>query len=814
MNVPDEHYDITGAEIEVTDELKAAGNKSSLTENFTDQEHQIAARADELVANGEVGSIKDKGVIGSLLEKNPIMSDGVRALFSKSPVAQTIATHIGEIATGTRGKVATSAALHKNIIERRILMRVNPVLKRSQVEYLSKRGIKQWNLFKFNGSGKRAFDKELLDELAGRWSGKVSEHVDESIRRAADAIDDATKRGLDELKAAGWRGADDVQWRSGWFPLLWSGEAISKLKSAGRLDAGKKVLTIAYTNAGMSEELATRLSDAVINRSLAKAADIEFNPAMLFTKQGRGDLERMLIEAKVSDLDRRGIMKLVEKESSNGINKRTEIDLTTEFDGVRVMDLIQGDVNNLISRWTQRTAGMAGLAKKGIKDFDTIDSFKKLARTQAAAAGEDVEKLGNSVDAIFDTILAKPVFKGVSRNVRRVMDWSLATKLGQIGFAQTAEMSNISAAHGLYQSIKSIPEANKIYKQLLRAAETGDWDNIDKAFMGEIQVWGGQMIDEHLLYRPSVHLDETVDTGWLGVVDNVQAVAVDALGTYSGMYRVKGIEQTLTLMLQAQKVANLMKGKITKAKGLRLEELGWGPETVQRIKKQMDLHATYDKKVLDRLNLEKWDADARAEYLQGMHRHVNSAIQLPMAGEGTYWMHQDVAAMLMQFRGFPMLAVEKQTGRHLLAGDQEATAAFMYGLAWSSVASLAKTYTNATGRSDRDEYLKQRLTPSALSMQSLNYASSFSLLGDLTGVLGGLAGMPIDGYYGGLAPVLSGGARAYKGASNIIGAANPLSDTTLTERGVRNAMSAIPLMNTIGPTVISNQVLNWSLKEK
>ena len=392
-------------------------------------------------------------------------------------------------------------------------------------------------------------------------------------------------------------------------------------------------------------------------------------------------------------------MTLVSKETA-AMPKRTDLDLTTQYKDIRLLDLVNSNHGDMTSRWIQRTSGMVGAAKKGLASFDDVDSMKKLARSQAAMHGEDAEVLGKSIDAIFDQLFARPVNGGVSRNVRRVMDWSLVTKLGQIGFAQVAEMSNISAAHGLIQSISTIPGAAKVYKQLRQAAKSGDFSNVDKQWMAELQVIGGQLYDEHLLYRPSVHLDETVDTGWMGTFDNVSAVAVDTLGTVSGMYAVKGVEQVMTTMLHTDKVVKALKGKLTKAKLGRVGELGWGDDTIARIKKQIDTHTTYDKGVLDRLNLEKWDVDARAEFLQGIHRHVSQAIQLPMVGESTYWMHSDVAALLLQFRSFPLLAIEKQSGRHLIAGDQEAAMAVMYGLGWSSLAGLVKTYSNATGRSD------------------------------------------------------------------------------------------------------------------
>ncbi len=804
MTQSDELYDTSGRDIPITDEVKEFNKQSTLTANLSERQHQVAARAAHMVQDGDVSKV-DKGFLKTMLEKNPLITDGLRLLTSKSPVAKVVASHIGELATGARNGIATTSTMHKLIHETAYLKMI-PVLEETQAKFLSARGIKQWNVFKYNGKGKAQFDEELMLELGRRYAGKASEAIDPHIKRAADAIDEATRRGLDDLKAAGWAGADEVKWKTGYAPLIWSTQKLMKVVNAGRMDDLTGVLTQAYTNVGMSAQLAKRLSGAIIQRKLKGAADMDFNPAALFSKASRGDLELILREGNVSELDIAGILKLTDRAEAGKMATRTNIDIGTEVNGLRVLDLIETDTGNLMSRWAQETGGRVGLAKKGITSFDDIDSYKSLVRTQAAAAGEDAEKMGGSVDAIFDTLLARPVNGGVSRNMRRLLDWSMVTKLGQLGFAQVAEMNNISAAHGLFQSLMKVPTAAKMYRQLSKAAKTGDFTKLDKHWMGELQVLGGQMYDEHLLLRPTVRLDETVDTGWMATMDNVMAMAQDKIGYVSGMYQVKGIEQTMVTMMQGDKIVRTLKGALNGKKLKRAGELGWGDKTIKRINENINKHVTYDRGVLDRLNLEQWDQLTRTEFISGMHRHVNQLIQRGFAGESSYWMHSDVAAMILQFRSFPLTAVEKQTGRHLLAGDAQTGLAMMYGMGWATTASMAKAYSSSIGRPDAAAYLEKRLSPEALIMQSMNYNPMASIGGDLIGAAASFTGMTSGASRGGgiIPPSISGLQQAYQGASNIVGSLNPLSDTKLTERGVRNTFSAMPLGTTIPMTWISN----------
>jgi len=774
--------------------------------NMSQREAEISAASEELVKSNNILSIPKK-MITKLLEKNPLMTDGFRLLMSKSPTAKAIASHIGELAIGQRKGISRTAATYKEV-QQRLYLKMIPVIEDAKVKYLSSIGIKKWNPFKYHGEGARRFDMAIQEEMARRHMG-IIEEVNEHIARAASAIDDSMKRITRDLKEAGWEGADDIQWKSGYMPLRWSSAKIMKIVHSGKRPQLQRLLAKAYGNVGMSEELSERLANAIIRRKLEGAADLDFNPSTLFSKSGRGALEQMLRESGVSELDIRGIMKVTEKQT-RGVHTRTDIDLTTQSEGLAVFDIMETDVGNILSRFAQEQAGKYGLAKKGIKSFDDIDAYRNVVRRESADLGEDAVNIGAATDAIFDSLLARPVNGGVSRNVRRMLEWTMVSKLGQVGFAQVAEMNNTFAAHGFISTMKTVPKAIKMYKLLLKAAKSGEFTKEELGFLGEMQALGGQMFDEHLLLRPGVRLDETLDAGWKGVMDNISAMASDKLGYLSGMYQIKGMEQTLVMILQSNKVAKVLKGKMTKKALSRLSDLGWDEKVVAGIKKNIDAHAVFSKGALDRLNLEQWDEAARLDFIHGMHRHVNQQIQLGFAGEGSFRLHSDVGALFTQFRRFPLLALEKQTGRHLMNGDPEAGLAFLYGAGWASVASLAKTYSNTVGMSKerKKKYLKQRLSPQAVGAQALNYGSSFSILGDIAGAGGSLLGWTDRAARGGglTPPVWSAIQQEWKGMSNLIGAANPTSDIKLTPSGVRNAFSLLPFNNTLPGTVIINNL--------
>jgi len=804
LHVPDGIEDVTGRGlIQETDEAV----EGVMASKQSTREREIAAGATELAKKGGVIQL-DKGKVKAMLDKNPFLTDGYRAITSKSNTAKVIATHFGELAVGQRGNAATTSTMYK-LMHESVYLKMIPVMETARGKFLNARGVRQWNVLKYNGTGRKMFDEELMAEMGRRYIGRAADDIDPHIKQAADAIDQATKKALDDLARAGWEGADSITWKAGYVPLIWSGAKMMSIVNKGGRQGIKDLLTQAYRSVDMSPELADRLAEAIIHRKLAGAADLDFNPAALFSKSSRGELERMLTEAGVSDVHKHSILKLTEAQPK-GMKARTSIDLSTTVGTMRVMDIIETDVGNIMSRWAQEAGGKVGLAKKGVRSLDDVEAYKTLVRKEAADAGEDATKLGASVDAIFDTLLARPVNGGVSRNVRRALDITKVSKLGQVGFAQVAEMNNITAAHGVFQTLRAVPQAKRMYSLLKKAAKTGEFDKAELGWLGELQALGGQMFDEHLLLRPGVRLDEKLDNGWKGVFDNVMAVAEDKLGYLSGMYQVKGLEQTLALVLQGDKVARLLKGTPRKGALKRAAELGWGDETIARVTKALNEHATFQGKALDRLNLEKWDELTRVEYIQGMHRHVNQMIQRGFAGEGAYWMHNDVAAMFTQFRSFPLLAIEKQTGRHLMAGDAETGAAFLYGAGWATVASLSKTYTNSIGMSKekKKKYLTKRLSPEALATQAMNYNSTASIFGDVAGAFGGFLGLSSSAARGGglVPPVISSLQQAWTGASGLAKAATPWGDASLKAHDIRSTITAMPWGNTIHATLISNQL--------
>lgn len=826
------------------DELKAL-NVDQIAADLGRHDVALPERAATLIAEaarrdreGTIISAESfqKG-IGQWLAKNPAMSDAVALLKTNSPVARLVATEMLENASGVGGrKVNTTAAILKLQNERKLLGTWMPEMNRSYRLWAREEGI-GFTRSVFFGEGQERFAKLLRMEMEARrvaveTGTAVTANTNKHVRRVADALDAANKRTIDMLKQAGVRGADDLKYIPGYIPLRWSGAKLAQAEAAGKLPQYRKLLAASYRSVGIAADDADRISNAVITRSIGKHLTLDANPARMLSKDSRGFLETILRESNMSDADVKSMMlridgNIADRGKAKALKSRVTVDLNYSENGLSLMDIVDNDIATLMSRNNMEMSGRAALARKGITDEGDWQVVRETVARQLVVHDDPAAaaKALKSLDAVYDEFMGRPIAGGVHVGIRRLMEATTVARLGQVGFAQAAETANIIASHGLLNTLSQVPQLLKVHRQLKKAAKTGDYSQV-QGFMDEIRVFGGQLHDEHMLYRPEIRLNDRLkdDPSWLQrpleVLDRVQASAGDTLGYVSGLYKIKALQQQATVLMQTQKVISyLASGKGGSDTVLaRFADVGWDAKTLDRIKKNMK-HIEYlsDGKTINRLNLEKWDARSVEDFVTGLHRHTHQLVQLPMVGERAAWQSSDIGALFAQFKTFSLTAIEKQAGRNYHNMDGQTIAALTYGSALSVLAVTAKVYVNSIGRADRDAYLKERLDPKYLIGSMVQYSGMWGPATDIMANAHSLGISPIP-----LNPSARGGAGIQKLESFI-----PAADTALdilnvaglpaqkllpwnkgafdmTGSDVKDIFGIKPLGNTIPMTITSN----------
>ncbi len=412
---------------------------------------------------------------------------------------------------------------------------------------------------------------------------------------------------------------------------------------------------------------------------------------------------------------------------------------------------------------------------------------------------------------VHDKLTGKPVAGGVNPWARRAMDWATVASLGGVGFAQAAETANVMAAHGIVSTLKSCPEAYKLYKALKRG------DTEAAGVLGELNVHLGGIGNEHLLYRPEVRLDETLaeDNSFLRFFDNVLSTGVDTTGYLSGMNQIKAFQQTAIVHMQTDKVFKALKRGVTEAEKVRLADAGIDDRMLKLLQKKVDDGTvTFQANgSVDRLNMDTWDHGLIDDFAVTINRHTNQIIQRNMLGEDAWWMNKTVGKMLTQFRTFPMIAMEKQLARQIRIMDGESYAAFMYGMAFSTGVSLAKAAAYSVG-SDKDETkLDVALTMPGMIQNTFQYASAFGPGYDIFRVGANFFGAEWASPYtqsGVSIPSVQVPTRAMSALSSATQAAM-YEDKDLTKSNINNLIT--PVLGNSLPAVLTSNALQTMVDE-
>jgi hypothetical protein len=139
-----------------------------------------------------------------------------------------------------------------------------------------------------------------------------------------------------------------------------------------------------------------------------------------------------------------------------------------------------------------------------------------------------------------------------------------------------------------------------------------------------------------------------------------------------------------------------------------------------------------------------------------VHRGGKQIIQGTFIGETGKWAHNDLLRMMVQFRSFTLVSMEKQwTRQRVDVGTAKAFGLLMGQMAFALPIHLSRVSINATGKGDKkQEYLETQLHPAMLARAVLNYTSISGLAGDVLDAGASLAGFEGTGVRSGSASVL------------------------------------------------------------
>lgn len=352
--------------------------------------------------------------------------------------------------------------------------------------------------------------------------------------------------------------------------------------------------------------------------------------------------------------------------------------------------------------------GERHLLVDGITHDGEFDTLMEKVRAVAAEVGQDRAELESDVNLLtylYKGTVGIPVHDqntAMATAGRLARDYGLARVLGQVGFAQIAELGNVFASSGIKAAIASMPgsaigqEIEAIWgfgAERLRNA--GNWRQ-----SGDPE-WGTQAVT-----KP-----------WVGKVERGLGIAKHVTLEVSGLNAINtGLHRwsTNSILHWFSRAAS---GEMT-IPVQRLRSLGLTDEMAERVLGQMRTHRTLvegSSFKLERINLDKWDdLEAAAHFERAVDRRARRMVQENSLGLLAPWMSHPVAQVMLQFRTFVIGAHSKQLLHNVHMWDRESLSVFLATTFAGAMGHIAQTVANAPALSERQ--LEERLSAKGIAL--------------------------------------------------------------------------------------------------
>jgi hypothetical protein len=611
------------------------------------------------------------------------------------------------------------------------------------------------------GNGRSSFQKwsttarsEFESLVSGHLRGsRISD--DPHVKRAAAAYAKAFKEQLDELSSRQVKGFDQIAENPNYVPRLFNYQAIAEHNER----FGEKAMiqfigdSIRVNKPDLDPELVSKIARAYWRKLNRMRVGDEMDTSNLLSQDNHEIILGVLKDDGVDDDSIEAVRKVLTQmramsgKDDGGRTPRAKrrLDLSEGhraklrgFDGkdhdVYMDDLFEQNTEVLYRHYMNVTAGHAAIAEafkdlrfensltgetvEGIKSRGDWDAFvreirykqqfdskanEKLAVRNATRGDEEVENL----QFLYDTITGRPPEDLSAAHVNLlglVRSWNFARLMGQVGFAQLAEIGNIVAFGTMKNVIRFVPELVNIAK------------GADPALLKELEAATGlgtemtrHVLNSRLEIEPGVPM--APGRGIMDKAHNVMDKARYGVSLVSGMTPITAAMQKTSMMVVAQRIYDMaakgaagFRGKeVLDASGKlvgysRLLDLGIDEPMWQRISEQIKTHGktvrTSDGK-LQEFGLDKWDdLDAKSSLEMGIFRLSRRIVQENDVGVTRRWMHNSTAKTLLQFRSFAAQAHHKQLLWNMKHSDMTTFLAFSYSMMFGAAAFLAQYKLN------------------------------------------------------------------------------------------------------------------------
>ena len=689
-------------------------------------------------------------------------------------------------------------------------------------------GSKQMEILKKKyGDSGDMFDDQLMWELNARKKGETYTD-DEVIQEAADVWGryNAYENRLGTKYNSARHMAEDVN--PNYFKQSWKSDVLSNMDRLNKIPQVQRALTTAIlkmakgTVDAEAASVAKKMAVAITDRAMSKATGAKTGYLDIMDN-AKEWMKEVLSKHGMDEGNVESTMKILTPDNFKTIH--LDYDTPIEGTSMRVGDLINNNSTAMLHAQATEAAGDIALARNGIQDIDAwnaeveklLEGVRKTKGDQAAKEARNI--LDVNLRGIRGQSMEFDPNSGTATAMRRGRDMFSLMTLNQMMFPQLAELNRTIGSVGLKNFISAMPGLQHFITNVRKMDGTARTELIANFEDCGFTVGGNHLLDAKN-FRTG-EMNSGFATSTVGQrFDNATAWARKQQSRWSGMDNIMDSQHQIAVTAISNRLFKLAQKGIEPDAAFRkrLHDMTLSDADITKVLDNMKNGVADPKSVTGAartLNLQAWDAQTRDTLFTAMTQYTRQVIQKDMAGESMWWLESTMGKTIGQFKKFPALAFGKQMVHDLKFNDAEMYKTLAYGLALSTAVYHAKTYLNAAGRSDYDEYISRRLDGVAGVTGSIKYAGQLSLAPEAVSTLSGLLGFgdPRQGMQAlNNTPALGLPQTVFKGGRGIVKTVGWGDGNDLSMQDVQNMGMLTGVANTIQGKVLFNGVASFMAK--
>lgn len=556
-------------------------------------------------------------------------------------------------------------------------------------------------------------------------------------------------------------GAGTIPENGSYLPRIFSyGKVVEMLDAYGPAVLSKAVATAMRSKTPeLAEEVADKISRGYVKKlkELAYGMNVRESGAM-FSNDLEG-LRKLLSDLPgVDPEDAEDVIAKMSRPVDGGSIARTkhrvllDENLRMELPDGRVASFadlfLERDADKLFRIYNRQTSGWVALARTRVgKTVDgeqnlLIDGFThggewetyiQKVRAVAAEVGQDRTALEADIrvlDYLFKNVAGIPIHdpntmgSTISRLAR---DYGFLRVMGQVGFAQIAELGGIVSQAGVKAAMSGFPA----FRALVRDARSGritheladEFEAITGLgaerlrSAGEWRIAGDAEWGTVAASSPRL---EAVEKGFgLGKRITAEVSGLNGINTLLHRWTGSSILHKFSMMADGTVAQNAQ----------RLRALGLSDEMAERVFAQIRQYRSLvdGSKTLKRVNVDQWDdIQAAAHFERAVDRMARRIVQENSPGMFMQWMSHPAAQILLQFRSFVIGAHSKQFLHNIHMWDRESVSTFLATSVTAQLGHVMQTVANAPSLSEKQ--LEERLSIKGIAMGGFQRTGMSALL--------------------------------------------------------------------------------------